>query len=36
MANVCCEKDLCNSAVTPKITMGAILMVIGAFFLARF
>ncbi|CAF1051145.1 unnamed protein product [Rotaria sordida] len=33
MANVCCEKDLCNSARTSKMTIGGFFMMIGALFL---
>ncbi|CAF4840467.1 unnamed protein product [Rotaria sp. Silwood1] len=33
MANVCCENDLCNSAIIPKMTLGGFLMIIGTLFL---
>jgi len=35
MASVCCESNLCNSAITSKITISTIFMIIGAFFLVR-
>ncbi|UJR15257.1 hypothetical protein I4U23_002212 [Adineta vaga] len=35
LANVCCEGNLCNSAITSKIALSTIFMVLGAFLFAR-
>lgn len=35
LANVCCESDLCNSAMTNKMTVSALLLAVGAYLLAR-
>jgi hypothetical protein len=35
MANVCCEKDLCNSAYTSTFAVSTIFMMLGALFIAR-
>ncbi|CAF3108039.1 unnamed protein product [Rotaria sp. Silwood2] len=35
LANVCCEKDLCNSAITSKITCKILFMILGALILTQ-
>ncbi|CAF1195273.1 unnamed protein product [Adineta ricciae] len=34
-ASVCCEKDLCNSAVTSKLSLSTLFMLLGIFVWAR-
>ncbi|CAF2704938.1 unnamed protein product [Rotaria sp. Silwood2] len=35
MANVCCETDLCNSAIIPKMTIAGLLMIISVLIFIR-
>ncbi|CAF2101417.1 unnamed protein product [Rotaria magnacalcarata] len=35
MANICCERDLCNSATTPKMTLGGLFILIAILVFAR-
>ncbi|CAF1263603.1 unnamed protein product [Adineta steineri] len=34
-SSICCEKDLCNSAITSKLTFSTFFIIIAAFVLAR-
>ncbi|CAF3262018.1 unnamed protein product [Rotaria socialis] len=35
MANICCEKDLCNSATTPKMTLSGLFILIAVLVFSR-
>ncbi|UJR31421.1 hypothetical protein I4U23_018914 [Adineta vaga] len=35
VSSICCEKELCNSAVSSKLTLSTFFMIIGVFIMAR-